>query len=123
MPADLAVVVVEEPLSLLLFNRQNNKNNSNSNNTNAAATDIPIIAPLDSFFPPTSAGEEGTTAIGEGDGEGKKDELHGGNGSPHSCKLPTKDVSGNFLRVSGIEPFKLLLATLKSVKSALILGI
>ena len=60
-------------------------------------------------------GSAGEVSDGDGAGDGKNG-LQDGNGLPQSCKFPEKEDAGNLARTGGIEPFRLLLETLKSVK-------
>lgn len=98
------------------------RNNSNSNAANADPTAIPIMAPVERFldFLPDVEGEMGSE--GDGAGEGKNG-LQGGSGPPQRPRFPANEDAGYLDSVSGMEPFKLLLATLNSFKpSELMLG-
>lgn len=64
---------------------------------------------------------EGVSDDGEGDGETKKG-LQGFKGPPQRSMFPANDAAGNLDNDDGIEPFRLLSETLKSVKSTLMLG-
>lgn len=105
----------------LLRNRQSRKTNSNKSSNAPAATDIPIMAAVESFLDFLWGGLGGGWNAGEGAGEGKNG-LHGGNGPPQRSMLPAKEEAGNFCRVAGIEPLRRLLETLNCTRGALMLG-
>lgn len=86
-------------------------------------TAIPIMAAVESFFDfLCSIGILGWIE-GEGAGEGKNGEQDG-NGPPQSWRFPAKEDAGNLDSVVGIEPFRRLFETLKSVNpNGLMLGI
>lgn len=51
-----------------------------------------------------------------------KNDLHGRNGPPQRFTFPANDAAGNLDKEEGIEPFRLLTETLKSVKPTVMLG-
>lgn len=84
---------------------------------------MPTMAAVESlldFLWTGATGGGGNDGDGAGDG---KNGLHDGNGRPHRSKFPVNADWGNFDRVAGIEPLRLLFETLKSLRlSGLMLG-
>lgn len=98
------------------------RNNKNNNATIADPTAIATVAPVDSFLDFLRVGVGGLGSNGDGAGEGKNG-LQGRSGPPQSPRFPVNEDAGNLRNVSGIEPLRLLLETLKSFNpSELMLG-
>lgn len=94
---------------------------SKSNAPTAQPTAMATIAAVDSFLDFLWTGGAGGFSDGDGAGDGKNG-LHGGKGPPQRSRFPLKEDAGNFDKVSGIDPLRLLFDTLKSTKPAEMLG-
>lgn len=92
--------------------RQSNRTRRSSSKNREQPTAIPTIAAVESFFDFLWTGFPAGLP-GDGDGDPKNGEQRV-KGPPHRLRFPAKADSGNFDRLRGIEPFRLLFETLKS---------
>jgi hypothetical protein len=120
-PAGFGCFVLASLLPLLFLKHKNKSRASKRSATSALATIIATIAAFESFDFLLDKRLEGL--INDGDGEGDtKNDLQGFNGPPQRSTFPVNDSAENLDNEDGIEPFRLLLETLKSTKPRLILG-
>lgn len=94
--------------------RHSNNTSGISSMNRAQTTAIPTIAAAESFFDLLWAGfRDGLPDDGDGDGD-PKNGLQAFRGPPQRSGFPENADSGNFDRLAGIEPLRLLLEMLKS---------
>lgn len=89
--------------SLCDLRKQSARINNKRSRQTPAATDIPIMAPVESFLDFLWVGTIVGWIAGVGAGDGKNG-VHGGSGPPQRSMFPANEDALNLPRVLGIEP-------------------